>query len=139
VAKYSSSSVSVVIDNSSGSGVNLTQYIQTIGGFDIEAQTEESHSFGDSWVENLATGIRRGSDLVIGGIYDDTSTTGPDAILNAVASAPSTSTRTVVLTYGGSKTSTFEANILRYNRTPVRNELTKFECTLQVTGAVTEA
>lgn len=134
MAKYGSDDLSISVDDSGGTPVDLTQYVQTINGLDIEALTEESHSFGDAWVEHLFTGIKRGNDLTIGGFYDDTASTGPDAVLIGIGT-----TRTVTITWGGAKTSSFEAIIINYRRNPVRNELTKYEAVLRPTGAVTEA
>jgi len=139
MAKYGSNSIIVAVDNSGGSVVTMTSYITEINTIDVEAMLEESHSFGDAWFESLATGVRKASDLVLGGFYDDTSSTGPDVIFNAVASGPTASTRTVTITFGGSKTVSFEALITKYSRTASRNELTKFEVTLTPTGTVTEA
>ncbi|MEE3331965.1 MAG: hypothetical protein VX246_13955 [Myxococcota bacterium] len=139
MAKFGSNSLIVAVDNSSGSVVTMTSYITSINAIEVEAILTESHSFGDAWFEQLATGVRKASDLVLGGLYDDTSTTGPDAIFNDVADGPSDSTRTVTITFGGSKTCSFEAIISKYTRTATRNELTAFEVTLVPTGTVTEA
>jgi len=139
MAKYGSGSLIVAVDNSGGSVVAMTQYITSINSVEVEALLEESHTFGDSFFETLASGVRRCSDLVLTGFFDDTSSTGPDAIFNSVASSPSASTRTVTITWGGSKTTSFEALISKYSRTATRNELTKFEVTLTPTGTITEA
>lgn len=139
MAKYGSNSLAVSLDNSSGSAVVMTPYITAIGAVTVEALLEESHSFGDSWFESLATGLRRMSPVEISGIFDDTSTTGPDAIFNAVASATSTSTRTLLITWGGSKTTSCEVLISAYTRGATRNELTSYSVTLTPTGTVTEA
>jgi len=139
MAKYGSNSLAIAVDNSSGSATTMTSYVTEINSVEIEAMLEESHSFGDAWFESLATGVRKASDLVLGGFFDDTSSTGPDAIFNAVASGPTASSRTVTITWGGSKTTSFEALITKYTRTASRNELTKFEVTLTPTGTVTEA
>lgn len=117
----------------------MTAYVTSIGSVEIESLLEESHSFGDAWFESLATGVRRMSDVVLGGFFDDTSSTGPDAIWNAVADGPTATSRTLLITWGGSKTTSVEVLITKYSRTAVRNELTKFEVTLTPTGTVTEA
>lgn len=117
----------------------MTSYITAINALSVEALLEESHSFGDSWIESLATGLRRMTPVELSGIYDDTSSTGPDAIFNAVASATSTSTRTLTITWGGSKTTSCETLITSYTRGATRNELTSFSVTLTPTGTVTEA
>jgi hypothetical protein len=139
MAKYGSNSFAVSIDNSSGSPVVMTNYIRTIGDVDVKAMMAESTAFGDAWVEKLATGVREAGSLTLGGYYDDTASTGPDVIFNDVASGPTDSTRTLLLTWGGSKTTSAEVWISSYKRTATVGELTGFEVTLEYTGTVTEA
>lgn len=134
MAKYGSNSVTVEVDNSSGSLVDLTEYINSINGMDIEAITEDTTVFGDTWQENAYVGVKKANSIQIKGFYDDTATTGPDAILNALGD-----TRTFQLTYGNSKSSSVEAIITKYVRIPTVSKLTEFECDLTPTGAVTEA
>jgi hypothetical protein len=138
MAKYGSNSLSISLDNSGGTPVAMTAYVTAINAVTVEALLEESHSFGDSWFESLATGIRRMSPVEISGIYDD-GAAGPDAIFNSVASAPSTSTRTLLITWGGSKTTSVETVITSFTRGATRNELTSYSVTLTPTGTVTEA
>lgn len=134
MAKYGSNSVTVEVDNSSGSLVDLTEYINSINGMDIEAITEDTTVFGDTWQENTYVGVKKANSIQIKGFYDDTATTGPDAVLNALGD-----TRTFQLTYGNSKSSSVEAIITKYVRIPTVSKLTEFECDLTPTGAVTEA
>lgn len=117
----------------------MTNYIRTIGDVDVKAMMAESTAFGDAWVEKLATGVREAGSLTLGGYYDDTASTGPDVIFNDVASGPTDSTRTLLLTWGGSKTTSAEVWISSYKRTATVGELTGFEVTLEYTGTVTEA
>lgn len=134
MAKYGSNSVTVEVDNSSGTLVDLTEYINSINGMDIEAITEDTTVFGDTWQENTYVGVKKANSIQIKGFYDDTATTGPDAVLNALGD-----TRTFQLTYGNSKSSSVEAIITKYVRIPTVSKLTEFECDLTPTGAVTEA
>lgn len=134
MAKYSSKDVTVEVDNASDTLVDLSQYVDSISGIDLEALTQESHGMGDTWEETLPVGVKRMGDITIEGFYDDTATTGPDVILNAIGD-----TRTVAVTYGSTKKTTVEAVITTYKRTPSRGELTRFSCTLKPTGAPTEA
>lgn len=139
MAKYGSPSVVIAFDDSGGTPQTMTQYVTDINDVNIEAVMEESHTFGDSWFESLATGLRKMADLKLKGFYDDTATTGPDAIFNAVCSGPSVSSRTLTITYGGTKTTSVECVIQGYKRMLDRGKLHKYEVTLQPTGAVTEA
>ena len=134
MAKYGPDDFSISVDNSGGSPVVMDAYVDELDGMDVEAIIEESHSFGDTWVENLYSGIRKGNPFTIGGFYDDTATTGPDAIFNSLGD-----TRTVTVTWGGSKTTAFECILTKYVRVPGRNQSTRYSVTLTPTGAGTEA
>lgn len=133
MAKYGSDDLKIEVDNSAGSLVDLSQYVTEIDVMDVEALLEESHTFGDSWGENLFTGLKKANPVTLSGFYDDTATTGPDVILNSLGD-----TRTLKITWGGTKTSSVEAIITNYRRTPTRGEHTKFEAVLTPTGVVTE-
>jgi hypothetical protein len=139
MAKYGSNSFVVSIDNSGGTPVTMTDYIRSIGDVDVKAMMQESTAFGDAWMEKLATGMLEAGSITLGGYYDDTATTGPDVIFNDVATGPTDSTRTLLLTWGGSKTTSAEVWISAYKRTATVGELTAFEVTLEYTGTVTEA
>jgi hypothetical protein len=134
MAKYGFADLKIEVDNSGGSPIDMSTYITSINGFSIEAILEEITSAGDADERWAAVGVSRAAEIVFGGAFDDTVTTGPDAIFNALGD-----TREIKFTYGGSKTSTFEAIIRRYDRSPAMGELTKFEVALQPTGAIVEA
>lgn len=134
MANYGTDDIAVVFDNSAGTTVNVSQSILEINGVDVEAMIEESHTMGDSWVEQLFTGLRRGADITLRGFYDDDSDTGFDFMFKGVGE-----TRTLQVTWGGTKTTTVETIIKNYRRLPTRGELTKGEVVLAPTGAFTEA
>jgi hypothetical protein len=102
----------------------------------IAAILEESHPFGTTWFEALAVGIKRMEDLTLGGFYDDTATSGPDAKYGGAAIG---TTVAVVITYGSTKTTSFNGIIADYERRLVRNQLHRYTVTLRPTGTVTEA
>ena len=141
MAYYGSNSIVVAVDNSSGTPVTMTNYVTSIGNIGVEALLQESTAFGDAWVEQLSTGMRRMEPIVLGGLFENTATTGPDAVFNDIASGPADtgSTRTGTSPWGGSNTTSVEAILTAYSRTPTRGELTAYEVTLTPTGAVTEA
>lgn len=134
-AQYGSDDIVIEMDNSAGTTVNVTQSILECGGIDLEAVLEEAHTFGDSWVEQIFTGLKRGGDITVKGFYDDDSDTGFDFIFKNIGDGP----RTFKITYGGSKSSSVETIIKNYRRMPTRGEITKAEAVLAMTGAVTEA
>ena len=133
MAKYGPDDFAISVDDSGGTPVVMDAHVDDFDGMDIEALIEESHVFGDAWVAQLYSGIRKGNPFTLGGFYDDTASTGPDAVFNAVGD-----TRTVTMTWGGSKTTAFECLITKYVRTPTRNVSTRYTVTFTPTGAVTE-
>lgn len=140
MANSSPSGIVIEYDNSGGSLVDLSQYILTINDVTVESLEEEKHTFGDSWEEHLPIGVGKVGEITISGLYDDTATTGPDALLaNRVPEAVSASTRTLKITWRSGKTTSVETYLKSYTRSADRNGLTKYSATLIPTGAVTEA
>ena len=138
MSKYGPNSLKIEFDDAVPTLRDMTQYVLTINDVQVEAILEESHSFGDAWFESLGTGIRRMNPVEMSGLYDDTATTGPDVVFNAVNSGPAVATRTLTLTWGGTKTTSTESLIAMYGRQATRNELTKYSVRIQPTGVVTE-
>jgi len=136
MAKYGQDDFDIEVDDSDGGSLtSMKAYVDTIDGMEVERILEQSDTFGDSWVEQLYTGIRRGNTFTIEGFYDDTASTGPDAVFNGTH----VQTRSVRLTWGGTKTSSFEAWFQKYRRMAVRGRLTRYQVTIVPSGAVTEA
>lgn len=138
MAEYGPADIIIEFDDSGGTLRVMTPYILTINGFDVEAAMEETTTFGLAWKTSKGTGVRMASNIVLGGNYNDTASTGPDAIFKTVVSGPSVATRTFKITYGSTNASSCETNIKKYGRKPGKL-LTKFEAELEPTGAVTEA
>ena len=138
MAKYGPSSVTVTIDDSGGTARDLSQYIISLGGIKINAGMVESMGFGDSWKEHLATGMRSTDDISIEAWYDDTANT-TDAVLGDVAQGPADQQKTMVVTYGASKTTTTEGWIVDYERVLDRESLHIVRATFRPSGATTEA
>lgn len=134
MALYGSDDVAIVFDNSAGTTVSVTQSILSVSGIDVEAILEETHTFGDSWVEQSAVGLSRVGDITLQGNYDDDSDTGFNFMFKNVGE-----TRTIQILFGAAKTFTAETVIKNYRRMPSRGALTKAEAVLSVTGAAVEA
>ena len=140
MATYTSANLIVEFDNAAGSLVNMSTYVLTLNGVKTNVDLEETHSFGDSWVERTGKGTKRIDDITLSGIYDDTITTGPEVIFNDVGNVGTTAgaPRTLKITWGGTKTTSFETYIKSFKKNPTREEMTKFEVVLSPTGTVTE-
>ena len=100
---------------------------------EIEAILQEVTAAGDADEAHAKVGLSRMAEISFGGPYDDTVSTGPDAVFKGIGD-----TRTVKYTWGGTKTTQVEAIIKRYRRVASKGTLTAFEAVLQPTGAVTE-
>lgn len=134
-AKYNGGNVVIEVDATAGGSLqDMSQHTQTISVLDREIMTEESHTFGDADVEHISAGLKRMAPITLGGMYDDTATTGPNATY-----APIGEQRTFALTYGSTKKTTVEVLIKNYKRIVERGKVTRYEVTLLPTGAVTEA
>jgi hypothetical protein len=139
MAKSPPSGIVIQYDNAGGTPVDISQYVLTINEFNVESLMEEVHTMGDSWEEYLPVGIGKLGQIEIGGLWDDTASVGPDALFaNRVPETPTTATRTLTITWAGSKTSSVETVLQAYNRAADRNALTKFTAILQPYGVVTE-
>lgn len=139
MANSTPAGIVVQYDDSGGVLRDITQFVLTINGINVEQVTEEKHSFGDSWEETLAIGIARMQPVELGGLYDDAAL-GPDALfVRTTPDTPASPTRTLTITWRSGKTTTVETVETSYQRAADRNALTKYTARLQPTGAVTEA
>lgn len=128
----------VMYDDNGGTPRDITQFVETLDGIDVEGLLEEKHSFGDSYEESLPIGIQRMGQITIGGLYDDVAN-GPDALFVRTApETPSSATRTLTITWKSGKTTAVETYMAKYTRTADRNGLTKYTAVLQPTGTITE-
>jgi hypothetical protein len=133
MSNYNSSNIAIAFDNSGGTPQTITGYIRELSVADVSIGLQESHSFGDSWVEFLSTGLKKMEKVTLKGFYDDAASPAPNAIFNSLGDQ-----RTLTITWGGAKTTSVETIIESYRRIPQLNSNTMFEVVLQPTGAVTE-
>lgn len=139
MANYGSNAVVISFDVSDGGSLtDISQYVTSINGVSVEKLTEESTQFGDSWMEELQSGMSKMEPIVLEGFYNDASSPAPDAIFN-IASIVHAATRTFKCLYGGTKSTTVETWIRKYERLPSIGKLTRYRVTLNPTGSPTEA
>lgn len=130
MAKYNSSNLTLTVG-----GHDITAYLLTIAAAKIIATIENAIHFGDVWDESIFAGVKKLDPIQLGGFFDDTATTGPDALLGSLQVG---TTVTVVITWGGTKTTSFSAVISEYDRVAAVAKMTRFMATVTPTGAVTE-
>lgn len=128
----------VMFDDSAGTPVNITAYIDVESAMDISAKLQDWKPKGSIWPAPKDSGAREIAPITLEGLYDDTATTGPD-VLFWNAGAALGSTRTYKETWISTPKSTqVEVVIEKYVRTPQPDGLTRFAVTLRPTGAPTE-
>lgn len=131
---YGSNQIILSCADHGGTPRIITAYVRTFNGLDVQAILVEGHAFGASWVASLYTGINKGADFTWGGYYDDTATTSPNVLFSGFEG----DTRAIVITWGNSHTSSFNALLMSYKRLPALNDLTKFEVTFRPSATITE-
>ena len=141
MANYGPADVVVEYDNAGGTLVDITAHVLSINDVDVENISEEVRPFGASWDVHKAIGVGRVPVVEIGGVYDDTAATSPDALFaGRVPEGPAATARELKFTWGSTKTTLFAGTILlSFRRTVDKNGLTRWLARLQPTGAVTEA
>lgn len=135
MAKYGSSSVTITCDDAQGgTGRIITPYVTQIGGLSIKALTQAVTAFGDTWVRNSPTGLKEAGAITISGFFDDTATVGPHVVFLTPDSTPydgtTTTSRTLVVVVGNSKTFTVECVLTEYTPGPKNGNLTEYTATL---------
>ncbi len=134
MAKYGFDDVVFQIDDDEGGSlVNLSQYLQSISGIGIEAVLEEGTTAGDSWVEQLFTGLKQGDDITLVFFFDDTSSTVEATFANSVGE-----TRSISVADGG-ETATGEVIIRKKTKQMARGTVTKLTVIVAWTGAISES
>jgi len=133
-------SVDVVINYDAAPGGTLsdvTQHVREIGGCKIENLTQETHSFGDPWIEHTPTGIRRAPAIAIKGLFDTTATTGPHTVFmptTADCQPSAAATRTLEVTFGDLKKFTVETRLQDYEVAAKNAALSEYTATVLPTG-----
>jgi len=134
MAKSTPSDIVVSYDDSNGNLQDISQYVQTLGGIEIENLIEETHTFGDAMEESTPVGIGKWGQVEIGGLYDDAAG-GPNDLFNAaLPTSPNDPTRTLKVEWGNNHSTSVETILIKYTRQPDRSALTKFSATLQPVG-----
>jgi len=136
MAQYSSVDLTFTIKDSGGTPRVTTPFIRSIGGVSIEAVTQDSSVFGSTWAQYISGFFKKAAPIVMGGFYDTTADVGPDVLYAGHEGDLRTG---CILLFGGAKSVTFDAIIVKYERLPKLGAMTEYQVTLQPTGTVTEA
>lgn len=137
MAQYGPNDVKVEIEASVGAGslTDITQYVTTLAGLKVNGNLEDGTPFGVAWDTKVAPGVKSADDPSLEGFFNDTATTGPDAIF----ADHEGELREFKVTIGGTKT--WDGNVLikDYEVVTAVKSLTKYKASLSWTGAITRA
>jgi hypothetical protein len=135
MAKLSSSGVTITLDDSGGTPRAVTAFVLTMGGLKITQEMMTSTAYGDTWVQTVVTGIRKGEKIALSGLVDTTADTGTFAtMIQTDADAVPGFTRTLAVGVGGGKTFTAEV-ILESGSIEPKVGLATYSAELQPSGA----
>ena len=138
MSKYGSPQVTITLDDSGGTPRVVTGFVLTMGALKITNNTQKGTAYGDAWEKELQTGLRKGTPIALGGIYDDTALVGTGAVMQVTdADAVPGFTRTLSIVIGGGHTYLAEVIMADSAVIPKTGNLTDFAATLNPTGTVT--
>ena len=127
----------VRIDASAGGTlVSITAYVKTIDGFGRAYLDLDDTHFDDA-VERVIPGIERSQEIVLRGAFEDTATTGPDAILNTAVGTLLTFEFNPRGTASGARKFTSEVLVTDYRIMGEVKGQVSYEVRLKGDGAVT--
>jgi hypothetical protein len=141
MAKHGSNEVAFEIDIADGGALSTSfgsTYLTKIGDSVVNREAVEATPFGVVDEQYIIGVIKRREPLVIEGFYDDTATTGPDAVLN-IGKVVHAATRSCVILFATGKTITGEVWIEKYTRGMEVGGYHTFSASLRWTGTITEA
>jgi hypothetical protein len=145
MAKYSSPNLTfeIMITDGGAMTTGFSQYITKFGEINITRPLIESTPFAAAIAQYLVSVFKKYEPFTIEGFYDDTASTGPNAVLN-IGQYTNSTTRGFSLTIGGSKTITANGTtgglwIVSYKRTFNVGEYHGYSCELQASGTIVEA
>jgi hypothetical protein len=123
-------------DNNGGTLRNLSLYVDSMSAFGKQYASLDVTSFADS-AERVIAGIEESQEYTLSGHYDDTATTGPDAILAPLVGTLGSGTLYPVGTAAGSRKFTWEDLCTGYKITAEVKGRVQYEATFKVDGSVT--
>ncbi len=138
MARRGPKDVKVELDNSAGALVNLSTNIRSIGGIKrASMMSDDAQGFGEAWTKTIATGVQKGEDIAIEAWYDDASDQTHE-VLSHAPDGPDADTKTLTITLGGGKSSSWEGYLVDYERVLDRGANHICRATFRPSGAPTE-
>ena len=143
MAKYNSSNVQIQFDNAAGAQQDITAFVLNQIALKKKGLFETSTPFGGgatAAVQRLYAGMKDTDPIELECFYDDGASPAPDALFDDIGNVATTGggTRTLKITWGGTKTSSVEMFIQDYTKKTDIGKLHRSIVTLLPSGAVTE-
>lgn len=140
--KHGSAEITISCDDAPGGTLRaITPYVTQIGGVKITALTQAITAFGDTWVKNSPTGLKKVEPIQISGFFDDTATVGPHVVFISpdvtIYDGTTATSRTLTIVFGNSKTFTVECLLTDYAVMGKNGNLTEYQATLTPTSTGT--
>lgn len=139
MARFGFPNLKVELDNSGGALQDISNTVTEINGWSVEAMLQEITAAGDDDDRWAYVGIKKKSEVVLTGPYDDTANK-----LVAVTKGAEGATRTLKLSFdenlsghAAADVINVEAIIMRVERNPSRDQLHNYSVTLRPTGDIT--
>jgi hypothetical protein len=135
MSKLSSSGVTITLDDSGGTPRIVTAFVLALGALKVTQEMAANTAYGDTWIQSIVTGIRKGEKIALSGLVDTTADTGTFAtMIPTDADAVPGFTRTLAVLVGGGKTFTAEV-ILESGSIEPKVGLATYSAELQPSGS----
>lgn len=126
----------IEIDNKAGTVTDLSAYVDTISGLGRQFASLDVTAFSDS-AERIIAGIEESVEFTISGHYDNTTTTGPDAVLAPLVGTLGSFTFAPAGSTAPNRKISGESLCMRYTPSAEVKGRVEFEAVFKVDGAVT--
>ena len=137
MAKYPVAGNSYIeVDDSGGTPRNLSAYIEEIGPLGEEASFLDVTGLNDT-AQRVISGVGSGQELVLRGAFDDTATTGPDAVLSGIVGKTGTVSYGPAGNSSGLRKITGEFLCLSYRVISKVGDQVRFEARFKQDNAIT--
>ena len=137
MAKFKVAGSTIIeIDNNAGTIRNLSAFVDTISSLGKQVASLDVTAFSDT-AERVIAGIEESQEFTISGHYDNTTTTGPDAVLAPLVGTLGSVTLSPVGSSGPNRKFSTEALCIRYTTSAEVKGRVEFEAAFKADGAMT--
>lgn len=128
---YSSPDFKIEIQKGGDPAVDISNYVDNYGELSVEALIEDTTGFGKTFREYQASRVKAAAEITLEGFY----TVGEGSAVETLNDVGATIT--VTNTWGESDSDSYDAIIKTFVKRPVKDQLTRWSCTIQPSGEIT--